>query len=326
MHKDGTVTTIICGVDVSSATLDASLGRNGPWRKFPRTPEGIAELARFCREHRVELVAMEASGGYERLPYALLWEEGIPCAIANPRHVRRFAEAMGFLEKTDRIDSGMISEFAAAKKLVAQPPPTELQERLVALTARLRQVTMARVALKNQRRLVKDAFVLASIEEAIAFHKRQIAALEQAIADLMRDDALWVSLSQAFRTIKGVADRTVTNVLALMPEIGTLSNKAVAKLAGLAPMANDTGKRSGPRPVRGGRASLRSCLVFVAGIVAKHDPDFARVRARLTQAGKEKRAIRVALARKLLVRLNAKARDIRRQLAAGAAAHAAASI
>jgi transposase len=316
MHKDGTVTTIICGVDVSSATLDASLGRNGPWRKFPRTPEGIAELARFCREHGVALAAMEASGGYERLPYALLWQEGIPSAIANPRQVRRFAEAIGFLEKTDRIDAGVIAVYAGARKLAPQPPPTDLQERLVALTTRLRQVTTARTALKNQRRLVKDAFVLASIEEAIAFHGRQIAALEQAIADLMREDALWVSLARAFRTIKGVADRTVGNVLALMPEIGTLSNKAVAKLAGLAPIANDTGKRSGPRPVRGGRAPLRSCLVFVAGIVAKHDPDFARVRARLLQAGKNKKAVRVALARKLLVRLNAKARDTRRQLAA----------
>jgi transposase len=316
MHKDGTVTTIICGVDVSSATLDASLGRDGPWRKFPRTPEGIAELAHFCREHEVELVAMEASGGYERLPYALLWQEGIPCAIANPRQVRRFAEAMGFLEKTDRLDAGMIAEFAAAKKLAAQPPPAAVQERLVALTTRLRQVTAARVGQINQRRLVKDAFVLASIEEAIAFHDRQIAALEQAVAELMREDALWISLSQAFRTIKGVADRTVSGVLAHLPEIGTLSNKAVAKLAGLAPMAADTGKRSGPRPVRGGRAHLRSLLVFVAGIVARHDPDFVQVRARLKQAGKKKKAIRVALARKLLVRLNAKARDIRRQLAA----------
>jgi transposase len=315
MHKDGTVTTIICGVDVSSATLDASLGRNGPWRKFARTPESIAGLARFCREHRVDLVVMEASGGYERLPYALLWQEGIPCAIANPRQVRRFAEAMGFIEKTDRLDAGMIAEFGAARKLTAQPPPSAVQERLVALTTRLRQVTAARVAQINQRRLVKDAFVLASIEEAIAFHKRQIAALEQAIDELMREDALWIGLSQAFRTIKGVAGRTVSGVLADLPEIGTVSNKAVAKLAGLAPMAADTGKRSGPRPVRGGRADLRSLLVFVAGIVAKHDPDFARVRARLVQAGKNKKAIRVALARKLLVRLNAKARDVRRQFA-----------
>lgn len=223
---------------------------------------------------------------------------------------------MGFFEKTDRIDAGMISVYAGTRKLAPQPPPTNLQERLVALTGRLRQVTQARVAHENQRRLVTDAFVLRSIEQMIAFLGGQIAELERAIADLLHEDPLWVSLSQAFRTIKGVADRTVSNVLALMPEIGTLSNKAAGKLAGLAPIANDTGKRSGPRPVRGGRAPLRSCLVFVAATVANHNPDFARMRDRLMQAGKAKKAIRVALARKLLVRLNAKARDIRRQLGA----------
>jgi transposase len=107
----------------------------------------------------------------------------------------------------------------------------------------------------------------------------------------------------------------VSGVLAFLPEIGTLSNKAAAKLVGLAPLANDSGQRQGKRPVRGGRAPLRALLVFVAGLVAKHDPDFAQARARLVQAGKPAKVTRVALARKLLVRLNAKARDVRHALA-----------
>lgn len=307
--------TIICGVDVSGAHLDARVGRNGPWLKVARTAQGIAELAAFCRAHAVELVAMEASGGYERLPFALLWQEGLPCAIANPRQVRRFAEAMGTLEKTDRIDAGLIAAFAAAKALAPQPPASASQERLTALTGRLRQVTAARVAQVNQRRLVTDALVLASIEETIAFHGRQIVVLEKAIAELMSRDPLWSELGQAFRAIKGVAERTVSGVLAFLPEIGTLSNKAAAKLVGLAPLANDSGQRQGKRPVRGGRAPLRALLVFVAGLVAKHDPDFAQARARLVQAGKPAKVTRVALARKLLVRLNAKARDVRHALA-----------
>lgn len=303
--------TIICGVDVSGATLDACIGGTKLWRRVARTPAGVEELAAFCHEHGVGLVAMEASGGYERLPFALLWQAGLPCALANPRQVRSYAQGMGRFEKTDRLDAGLIAAFADARRLSPQPPPAALQERLTALTGRLRQVTAARVAQLNQRRLVTDAPVLASIEEAIAFHTRQIAVLEEAIAALMAHDPLWTSLSTAFRTIKGVADRTVSSVLALLPEIGTLSNKAAAKLVGLAPIANDSGKRSGPRPVRGGRAPLRALLVFVAGIVARHDPDFAAAHARLAGAGKPKKVIRVALARKLVVRLNAKARDVR---------------
>jgi transposase len=305
------VATIICGVDVSSGVLDAAIGGAGLHRRVPRTPEGIAELVAFCREHDVELVAMEATGGYERLPFALLWQAGLPCAVVNARQVRRFAEALGLLEKTDRIDAGVIASFAAVRKLAPQPPAAATQERLLALTVRLRQVTEARVVQRNQRRLVTDALVLAMIEEAIAFHAGQIKALEKAIEALLGEDPLWTALADAFRSIGGVADRTACGLLAFLPEIGILSNKAVTKLVGLAPIANDSGKRAGKRPIRGGRAPLRSLLVCVAGIVAKHEPDFIAMHNRLLAAGKPKLLIRVAIARKLLVRLNAKARDIR---------------
>jgi len=129
---------------------------------------------------------------------------------------------------------------------------------------------------------------------------------------------LWQKLDAAFRSIKGVADRTVARLMADMPEIGTLSSKAISKLAGVAPLARDSGKRNGPRPVRGGRCEVRSILFVVAEIVRRHDPDFAAFHKRLKDAGKPKKVIRIALAHKLLVRLNAKARDARAQLALAA--------
>jgi transposase len=104
-------------------------------------------------------------------------------------------------------------------------------------------------------------------------------------------------------------------LLAELPEIGTLSNKAIAKLVGLAPIANDSGQRNGPRPIRGGRASVRSLLFLVADIARKYDPSLATFRDRLLDQGKAKMVVRIALARKLLVRLNAKARETRAQFA-----------
>ena len=306
---------IICGVDVSSTHLDARIGPDGPEGRFPNTPQGVDALAAFCKDHGVTLVAMEATGGYERLPFTLLWGHGLPGAVLNPRQVRRFAEAMGYLEKTDRIDAGLIAWFAAVKRIRPQEPAKETRERLEALVTRRRQLTGLRAAEKNRRQLVTDADVLASLAETIAFASRQIRSLEAKIAGLIDDDPLWSRLDQAFRSIKGVADRTVARLMAEMPEIGTLSGKAIAKLAGLAPIARDSGKSSGKRPVRGGRAGVRTILFVVAEIVRRHEPDFAAFHAKLHQAGKPKMLIRTALARKLLVRLNAKARDPREELA-----------
>jgi len=127
------VANIICGVDVSSKVLDARIGPEGATGRFERTAEGIAALADFCREHAVELVAVEATGGYEKLPFMLLWAGGVPCAIVNPRAVRRFAEGMGLLEKTDRIDAGVIAWYAAVKRIVPREPPADAQQRLTAL-------------------------------------------------------------------------------------------------------------------------------------------------------------------------------------------------
>lgn len=307
--------SIICGVDVSSGTLDGRIEGSGVELSVRRDPEGIAALGRFCAEHGVELVVMEASGGYEKLPFGLLWAAGVPCAVANARSVRRFAEAMGVLEKTDRIDARIIADYARAKGLVAQAPESQAQEGLRALVTRLRQLTDLKVAQSNQRRLVQDAEVVAGFDEMLAMIARQSRGLELRIAELLGSDPLWRALDQAFREIKGVAGRTVARLAAEMPEIGTVSNKAIAKLAGLAPIANDSGKRQGKRSVRGGRAQVRSILVVVAGVVARHDPDLAAFHQRLTQAGKPKLAIRVAVARKLLVRLNAKARDARNAMA-----------
>lgn len=283
---------------------------------FPNTAEGIAALAGFCHVHQVELVAMEATGGYEQQPFALLSEQGLWVAILNPRAVRRFAEAMGILEKTDAIDAGLIAWFAEVKPSRPRSLSSPNRQQLRALVTRLRQLTQIRTAQRNQARLVNSPAVLASFTELLALLARQIKELETAIAELIAEDPLWRRLDQSFRSIKGVADRTVARLMAEMPEIGTLPNKAISKLAGVAPLARDSGKHQGKRAVRGGRAQVREILFIVVGVAGRYEPDFIAFQQRLSAAGKPRKVIRIALAHKLLVRLNAKARDVRRQLAA----------
>jgi transposase len=302
----------ICGVDISKARLDACVEPGTLRGSYTNDVAGIAELAAFCRQHQVELVVMEATGGYERRAFMLLSEDGLPCAITNARNVRLYAESMGVPEKTDRIDASMIARFARHKDLQSMPLPSPAQRRLKALVARLRQLTDDLIVQKQRRSSLRDdAEMLASIDEVIALLKRQSRAIEGEIGSMIDDDPLWAHLSQTFRSIKGVADRTVAWLMAELPEIGTYSNKAIAKLVGVAPIADDSGRRRGKRPVRGGRPGVRSIMFLVAAIAARYDETLGRFRDRLLAAGKEKMVVRIALARKLLVRLNAKARDAR---------------
>jgi len=298
-------------VDVSKARLDAWTVPADAFESFGNDAEGIAALAAFCRRHAVELVVMEASGGYERTAYLLLWAAGQLCALTNPRSVRRYAEAMGVLEKTDRLDAAIIARFAIARDLQPCPPPSPGQQRLRALVARLGQVTGDLTVQKQRRCMAHDAETVASLDEVIVLLKRQSRRLEGEIAGLIDDDPLWAAIAAALRQIKGVAGRTVARLIADMPELGLCSNKAVAKLAGLAPLADDSGKRQGRRRIRGGRAPVRAILYLVADIARRFDDSLADFARRLRDAGKTKMVVRIALARKLLVRLNAKARDAR---------------
>lgn len=306
---------MICGVDVSKQSLDARIGQDGAFVHLPYTEAGIAQLADFCRQQGAGMVAMEASGGYERKAFALLWAQDVPVALLNPGRVRCFAEAMGVLEKTDRIDCGVIAWYAEVKKCTATHPPTVQQEQMKAMVTRMRQLTELRAMQHNQSLLVTDATVLRSFRAVIKTLDKQIGALETRIGERIAADPLWGQMDGAFRTIKGVADRTIAHLIAEMPEIGLLSNKKISKLAGLAPLAHDSGNSEGKRMVRGGRQSVRDILFFVSGVVARYNPDFIAFRERLIVAGKPKKVIRVALAHKLLVRLNAKAREVRARFA-----------
>src|ERR1700709_1952035 len=164
----------MCGVDVSKARLDACIEPGAIFASFDNDAVGIAELAAFCRPQQAELAVMEATGGYERRAFLLLWEASMPCAMTNPRSVRRYAEAMGILEKTDRLDAGVIARFAHAKNLQPTPAPTPAQQRLKALVARLRQVTDDLTVQKQRRAsLFENVEMLASVDEVIPLLKRQ---------------------------------------------------------------------------------------------------------------------------------------------------------
>jgi transposase len=307
---------VICGVDISKARLDVFVEREGDVvAAFANDTLGISALADFCTQHGVTLVVMEASGGFERLSYGLLFAAGIACALVHPAHVRHYAKAMGVLEKSDRIDARMIAAFAKARGVVAGEAPQPRQTRLKALVTRLSQLTGDLTVQKQRLSVTEDAVARDSLQRMIAVLNVEARRFEGEVASMIDDDPLWAKLGATFTSIKGVAGRTVARLMADLPEIGLVSNKAIAKLAGLAPIVDESGTRQGNRHISGGRAQVRSILYLVANLARKWDASLADFHRRLSAAGKPKMVIRIALARKLLVRLNAKARDARREFA-----------
>jgi transposase len=118
------VAKIICGVDVASRSLEVRIRSDGPAHSFANSPEGIADLATFCHHHHVDLVARQATGGYEQQPFSLLWADGIPALLLHPQAVRRFAQSLGLLEKTDRSDASLIAWFPSVQRFAPLVPPS----------------------------------------------------------------------------------------------------------------------------------------------------------------------------------------------------------
>ena len=221
---------------------------------------------------------------------------------------------MGAFEKTDRIDAEMIARYVASKRLIATPLPSLEQQKIKALSTRMRQITSDLKLQKQRLATTVEPQARDGLIAMIFLLKQQYKTVTQAIINLVDADPLWTALDRTFRSVKGVADRSVATLLAELPEIGTLSNKAIAKLVGLAPLADDSGKRTGKRAIYGGRPSVRSILFLVADVVRRFDPSMANFKDRLLANGKPKMIVRIAMAHKLLTRLNAKARDTRKEL------------
>lgn len=299
----------ILGVDISKSWLDIGSNTNQDHKRLPYTPEGLADLAAHCQTSKVDLVVMEASGTYEKQAYLTLCSLGIACAIVNPRSVRNFAKAMGRFEKTDRIDARMIAQYAFAKHIVPMAPPSDKQQQIQALSARMHQITADISTNKKRLSSVTDGVARASITQMLDVLKKQYGSISAQIQTLIDDDADWTRINTTLRTVKGVADRTVHTLIAEMPELGHISNRAAAKLIGLAPLPDQSGKRDGRRHIYGGRKHIRNILFLVANIVAKYDATLADFKQRLLAKGHKKMEARIAIARKLAVWLNAKVRD-----------------
>lgn len=292
------------GIDVSKAGLDISVVPSGEYWQEENTPSGIASLIDRLRPILIDRIIVEATGGYEGRLVDQLVKAGMPVCRVNPARVRRFAQGMNWLAKTDKIDAKVLAKFGEKSQPRLLQMPTEAEKRLATLVKRRRQVLDMLVAEENRLELADDQIVI-SIKETILFLRKQLADLDDQIQKHINDDPALRKKKELLTSVPGVGKVLSSTLISQMPELGSCDRKEIAALGGLAPFNHDSGRYRGKRMIRGGRPFIRRVLYMATIVAICHNPVIKSMYERLLEAGKLKKVARVACMRKLLTILNA---------------------
>jgi transposase len=309
---------VFVGMDVSKATIDICVSDGEVWQ-VANDDGAMDELCSRIALLGPVLVVLEATGGYELRAAGAMAAAQVPVAVVNPRQVRSYARSVGQLAKTDRMDACILMRFAAAVRPEPRALPDAETKELEALITRRRQLVGMLSA--EQTRLEMAAPVTRKqIKAHIGWLRRQLAKVDVDIDGMVRRSPLWRAKDDLLQSVPGIGDTTSRTLLALLPELGTLNEKQIAALVGVAPFNRDSGTLRGRRRVWGGRGRVRTALYMAALVGTRRNPILKVFYARLRAAGKPAKVALVACMRKLLIIVNAMMRDGRAWDASYAAA------
>ncbi len=301
--------SVVAGIDVAKAHVDVDVvGAQFAAQRFDNEAEGHTAVAVALKALGVGLVVMEATGGYETALACALQGAGLAVAVVNPRQPRKFAEAMGYLAKTDRIDARVLAEFG--QTLARRPDLSRFirpmddadQQWLAALVTRRRQL-IAMMLSERQRLQLTPKKLHPSIEAIIAAIKAQLDDIEGQMVAHVKEH--FSALDAILQSVKGIGPVSSATFIAELPELGKLNRRQIASLVGVAPFARESGTSKGRRRVQGGRFDVRRVLYMATLTAAFRNPVFKAFYQRLVDAGKLPKVALVACMRKLLTTLNA---------------------
>lgn len=294
------------GIDVAKDTLEIAARPDHAQWSSPNRVEAFPTLIAQLQQLAPERIIVEATGGWEAPLANHLAAAGLPVIVINPRQARDFAKATGQLTKTDQVDARSLAHFGEAVKPAVRALPDEQTQALAALLTRRRQLVEMLVAEKNRVVMVQHRPNLKrDVTVHIQWLEKRITQLDDELRQQLAQSPVWRVNDQLLQSVPGVGDVTARTLLWQLPELGTLSDKQIAALVGVAPHACDSGPHKGPAHIRGGRAHVRSILYMATLTALRCNPVIKAFYQRLLAKGKRKKVALTACMRKLLVILNA---------------------
>lgn len=292
------------GIDIAKRHFDLHLLPEGKTARYDNDTEGIRQCRLFLAQARPERILLEATGGYETALVLELQAVGMPVIVINPRRVRDYARSCNQLAKTDRIDAKILAEFAAHPRVTLRPLPDAKTRQRQALVARRDQLVAMRVAESNRREHAREAFIKKSLRATLTTIEKQIAAVDQELAEQIAADETLRRQVEILDSVPGIAPATATMLVTQLPELGRVNRHEIATLVGLAPLNRDSGQFRGKRMTGAGRVRVRTALYMPTLAAVRCNAKIRTFYKRLVDNGKPKMAALVAAMRKLLTILN----------------------
>ena len=299
------------GIDISKDTLDTFWLSKRRHKQFANSKAGLSTLIGWIQRANVSLVVFEATGIYHWLLETNLAAYGIPFSRVNPRQARRFAEGAGTLAKTDRVDAAMLARMGALLELKADKPRSETLHNLKELGTARQALIKDRTAARARLKTAFYPLLKRQISRRLQQIERDFARIDAAIEAIITADKALSQKADILISIPSIAKITAYAMLTEMPELGNLSGKQAASLAGLAPISRQSGKWQGKERIQGGRACLRKAIYLPAVVATRCNPDMKAKYHALIASGKCKKLAITAVMRKLVVMANALLRDDR---------------
>ena len=292
------------GVDLAKHSFDAVVLETGEHRTFKTTRGETTKAVRWIAKHARPMVVMEATGNYEADLVNALHEARIDLAVMNPRWIRKFAESLGQLAKTDKIDATLLAEYAKRMQPHRQEPTSKALKTLRELVTRRSQIVQIRTQEAAHREHVRSKEVQRSIQTLTKQLDKQQAEIEKKIHEHINADPDFKGRTKLMQTVPGIGETTAMMLAVELPELGRCNRQEIAALVGVAPINRDSGQLKGRRKIRAGRKKVRTGLYMAAVSASRYNPPLREFYKRLRAAGKPGLVALIAVMRKLLVILN----------------------